>query len=60
MRITRMAGALTTVATSIAGLLFAAPLVAAAPVQSLAGVPQPAHVVVVVMENHSYNEIIGS
>jgi phospholipase C len=26
----------------------------------LAGVPQPAHVVVVVMENHSYNEIIGS
>jgi phospholipase C len=55
-----MAGALTAVAASIAGFLFAAPVVSAVPAQPLAGVPQPAHVVVVVMENHSYNEIIGS
>jgi phospholipase C len=60
VRIVRMAGALTAVAASIAGFLFAAPVVSAVPAQPLAGVPQPAHVVVVVMENHSYNEIIGS
>ncbi|MBV9058974.1 MAG: acid phosphatase [Pseudonocardiales bacterium] len=60
MRITRLASALTAAAASIASLLFASPL-ASADVQPLAaGVPQPAHVVVVVMENHSYNEIIGS
>jgi hypothetical protein len=60
VRITRLAGALTAVAASIAGFLFSSPVVSVSPAQPLAGVPQPAHVVVVVMENHSYNEIIGS
>lgn len=60
MRITRMAGVLAAVAVSIAGFFVAVPAASAAPAQPLAGVPQPAHVVIVVMENHSYNEIIGS
>jgi phosphatidylinositol-3-phosphatase len=60
VRITRIAGVLTAVAASIGGLVFAAPVVLAAPIRPLVGVPQPAHVVVVVMENHSYSEIIGS
>ena len=60
VHITRMASVLTAVAAGIAGFVFAAPVVLAAPIRPLIGVPQPAHVVVVVMENHSYSEIIGS
>ncbi|HEY2764565.1 MAG TPA: alkaline phosphatase family protein [Pseudonocardiaceae bacterium] len=60
MRITRMAGALAAVAVSISSFLIAGPTYSAAPAQAATGVPRPDHVVVVVMENHSYNEIIGS
>ncbi|MFD9893600.1 alkaline phosphatase family protein [Amycolatopsis sp. NPDC059027] len=54
MRIGRMVGVITTAALTVAGLL------AAQPTASAAGVPRPDHVVVVVMENHSYKEIVGS
>ncbi|MFE0027917.1 alkaline phosphatase family protein [Amycolatopsis sp. NPDC059021] len=54
MRIGRMVGVITTAALTVAGLL------AAQPMASAAGVPRPDHVVVVVMENHSYKEIVGS
>lgn len=60
MQITGMTGALTAVVASIAGVLFAIPIASATPARLLAGLPQPAHVVIVVMENHSYNEVIGN
>jgi hypothetical protein len=55
MRIARaaMAAALITAAT-VPGVITSAPATAAN------GVPTPTHTVVVVMENHSYNDIIGS
>jgi hypothetical protein len=37
-----------------------ATLAAPAPANAAAGLPRPDHVVVVVMENHSYSEIVGS
>jgi len=48
-----MAAVLTTAAT-LTGAFASAPATAAN------GVPTPAHTVLVVMENHSYNEIVGS
>jgi phospholipase C len=53
-----MTGALAAAAAAatVVGLLIASPTISAAS----ASVPRPDHVVVVVMENHSYNEIIGS
>jgi hypothetical protein len=54
MRITRrVIVAVTAMMLSIVAAITAGPV-------SAAGVPRPDHVVVVVMENHSYNKIIGS
>jgi phosphatidylinositol-3-phosphatase len=50
----RTVGALVAAAFGVATLLVTQPAASAAN-----GVPQPDHVVVVIMENHSYNEIIG-
>ncbi|GAB3969631.1 hypothetical protein GCM10029978_041300 [Actinoallomurus acanthiterrae] len=45
---------------ALIGLTLAVPLVASAPANAAAGLPRPDHVVVVVMENHSYSEIVGN
>ena len=39
---------------------FAAPIAASAPAHAAAGLPKPDHVVVVIEENHSFSDIIGS
>ncbi|MEV0399440.1 alkaline phosphatase family protein [Actinoallomurus sp. NPDC050550] len=52
-RIRRSAVAFAVAALSAAGLVAAQPAAAAT-------VPRPDHVVIVVMENHSYNDVIGS
>ncbi|MFL6055546.1 MAG: alkaline phosphatase family protein [Actinoallomurus sp.] len=45
---------------ALLGLALLSALAAPAPANAAAGLPRPDHVVVVVMENHSYSEIIGS
>ncbi len=54
MRIRRMASALGAAVAAVAAMIGVSPAATAA------GVPTPAHVVVVVMENHAYSQIIGS
>lgn len=44
----------------VAASVFAAAVLAGQPSFAANGVPQPAHIVVVMEENHAYNQIIGS
>jgi acid phosphatase len=62
MRIARLAGALAAATLSIAGIAASSPAHAAAPDTTTLATALPAydHIVVVVEENHSYNEVIGN